>query len=47
MTPFSVDVWVRVDVFAATITVAPVLNFESHAIWLLHHALEAPRTIVP
>lgn len=43
MRPFSVDVWVRLNAFIARVTVASVLNFESFAIWLLHHALEEPR----
>lgn len=45
MAPLSVEVWVRLNTFAAKLTVASVLNLESYAIWLLRHALEVPRRI--
>ena len=45
MAPYSAEVWIRLNTFATKLTVASVLIFERYTIWLLHHALEAPRRV--
>ena len=40
ITFFPPDVWANLNAFAARLTAASVLNFETYAIWILQHTLE-------